>query len=91
MASNRITVRVPGSLGQRLRHRSRVEGQAESVLIREALENYLGREGEAGAAYDLAEGAGLIGCVGAGRGTNPKKRPPKDLSTNPRHMEGLGR
>ena len=86
MASGRITIRIPESLGQRLRHRSRMRGQPESALVREALETYLGQPAEARAAYDLAKEAGLIGCIGRGPGT-----PAKDLSTNPRHFEGFGK
>ena len=86
MASNRITIRIPETLGQRLRHRSRMRGQPESALVREALETYLGRPAEARPAYELAEEAGLIGCIGRG-----PKSPAKDLRTNPRHLEGFGK
>ena len=86
MASNRITIRIPETLGQRLRHRSRMRGQPESALVREALETYLGQPTEARPAYELAEEAGLIGCIGRG-----PKSPAKDLSTNPRHLEGFGK
>jgi hypothetical protein len=81
MSSQRITVRVPVTLGARLRDRSRVKGQTPSDLVRVALENYLGEGSSTGSAYELAEAAGLIGCVG---------RAPKDLSTNRRHFEGFG-
>ena len=86
MASNRITIRIPETLGQRLRHRSRMRGQPESALVREALETYLAQSTEARPAYELAEEAGLIGCIGRG-----PKSPAKDLSTNPRHLEGFGK
>jgi predicted DNA-binding protein len=86
VASERITIRIPETLGQRLRYRSRMRGQPESELVREALETYLGQSTEGRPAFDLAEEAGLIGCVGNGR-----KSPPRDLSTNPRHFEGLGK
>jgi metal-responsive CopG/Arc/MetJ family transcriptional regulator len=82
MASQRITVRVPAALGSNLRQRSREKGQTPSDLVRLALENYLGREDSPGSAYALADAAGLIGCV---------RRAPKDLSTNPRHLEGFGK
>jgi predicted DNA-binding protein len=81
MASQRITVRVPVTLGARLRNRSRVKGQTPSDLVRVALENYLGDGVSMGSAYELAEAAGLIGCA---------RRAPKDLSTNRRHFEGFG-
>jgi metal-responsive CopG/Arc/MetJ family transcriptional regulator len=82
MPSHRITVRIPEALGQRLSSRSRIKGQTESELVREALENYLGQSKEERSAYELAQKAGLIGSV---------KRAPKDLSTNRHHFEGFGR
>jgi len=84
MASERITIRVPAELGQRISKRSRMKGQTESDLVREALEGYFrnGRAGEERSAYELAAEAGLIGCV---------RRAAKDLSTNRRHFEGFGK
>jgi hypothetical protein len=82
MASHRITVRVPKTLGALLRDRSRAKGQTPSDLVRIALETYLSRAGVARSAYELAEEAGLIGCAG---------RAPKDLSTSRRHLEGFGK
>jgi predicted DNA-binding protein len=86
MSSERITVRIPEELGGRLRHRSRSNGQTESDLVRDALENYLGRSSAELSAFELAQEAGLIGCVPRGR-----RGPPKDLSTNPRHFKGFGK
>jgi len=87
MSSERITVRIPQELGGRLRHRSRIKGQTESDLVREALETYLGRSDGEPSAFELAEEAGLIGSIPRG-GRRP---PPKDLSTNPRHFKGFGK
>ena len=96
MSSDRITIRVPQALGQRLRSRSRLKGQAESELVREALESYLGQSSGERPAYELAEEAGLIGCVrrgpgSPGPGSSAPRSPAKDLSTNPRHFEGFGK
>ena len=85
MASDRITVRVPAPLGERLRSRSRVQGQTESDLVRRALETYFGQSNGDRSAYELAAEAGLIGCVRRG-----PQSPAKDLSTHPRHMRGFG-
>jgi len=84
MSSSRITVRVPQTLTARLRSRSRAKGTTESELVREALENYLGKTKtkEECSAYDLAEAAGIISSA---------HHAPKDLSTNRRHFEGFGR
>lgn len=80
MASQRITIRIPSSLGKRLKQQAGVKGRPESEIVREALENYL-REAAGQSAYELARRAGLIGRV---------KNAPRDLSTNPRHFKGFG-
>ena len=82
MPNRRITVRVPEVLETKLRGQARLKGRPESELVREALEVYLGQESDARPAYELAEEAGLIGCV---------RKAPKDLSTNPKHFEGFGK
>jgi metal-responsive CopG/Arc/MetJ family transcriptional regulator len=82
MGSQRITIRVPETLGARLRDRSRAKGQSPSELVRAALENYLGAASGQRSAYDLANEAGLIGCM---------RRAPSDLSTHRRHFEGFGK
>jgi metal-responsive CopG/Arc/MetJ family transcriptional regulator len=81
MNSQRITVRVPATLGTRLRHISHQSGQTPSDLVRVALENYLREQRTTRSAYELADAAGLIACV---------KHAPKDLSTNPRHFKDFG-
>ena len=85
MAPDRITIRIPSVLGDRLRGRSRMQGQTESELVRQALETYLGQSNGDRSAYELAAEAGLIGCVRRG-----PQSPAKDLSTHPRHMRGFG-
>jgi predicted DNA-binding protein len=81
MASDRITIRVPASLAERLRSRSRLAGRTGSRLIREALESYLGQPSGERAAYEVAVQAGLIGCA---------RDAPRDLSSNRRHFDGFG-
>lgn len=81
MASNRITIRVPEALGERLRRRSRLKGETESELVRAALEAYFEQlEGDR-SAYEMVEEAGIVGCI---------QRAPKDLSSNRRYFEGFG-
>jgi len=82
MASQRISIRVPAALGERLRKHSAIKGQSESEVVRSALETYLARTGDEPTAYDLAKAAGLIGVM---------RRGPKDLSTNPNHFRGFGK
>ena len=82
MASQRISVRVPRQMAQRLKRHSRVAGTNESDVVREALEKYLAPGGAEGpTAYDLALKSGLIGGA---RGA------PKDLSTNKKYFKGFG-
>jgi metal-responsive CopG/Arc/MetJ family transcriptional regulator len=81
MSSQRISIRVSGTLGQRLRKRSLMKGQSESEVVRKALETYLARTNDERSAYDLAEQAGLIGCL---------QGAPRDLSTSRRHLNGFG-
>lgn len=81
MALDRITIRVPAGLGQRLRRVSAMKSKSESQVVREALEQYLERASGESSAYELAQAANLIGCL---------RRAPKDLSINPAHFEGFG-
>jgi metal-responsive CopG/Arc/MetJ family transcriptional regulator len=82
MASDRITVRIPKVLTERLRARSAASGANESQMVRKALEQYLNQPSGHSSAYELAAAAGIIGVT---------KDLPKDLSTNPRHFSGFGR
>jgi ribbon-helix-helix CopG family protein len=80
--SQRITIRVPGSLAKLLRQRSCTQGQTPSQLVRVALQQYLSAGTQPRTAYDAFKEAGLIGCL---------KNAPSDLSTNPRYFEGFGK
>jgi predicted DNA-binding protein len=81
MASDRISVRLPRELTERLRRRSQTQGTSESVVVRNALEGYLVQAEGRRSAYELAEEAGIIGTMPGA---------PKDLSTNRRHFKGFG-
>ena len=82
MASDRLSVRLPHSLRQRIDALSESTGKTESEIAREALEEYLDRNSSSPTAYDVALKAGWIGCFDSGVG---------DLSTNPKHMKGFGK
>jgi metal-responsive CopG/Arc/MetJ family transcriptional regulator len=82
VASQRISVRVPGGIARRLKERSRATGTRESQVVRQALEQYLSQDRMQETAYDLLQRAGLIGCV---------QDAPRDLSTNKRHFKGFGK
>ena len=81
MATQRISIRIPQPLGERLRRQSITRGRPASELVREALETYLASATDEPSAYDLAKRAGLIGIM---------RRGPKDLSTNVRHFRDFG-
>ncbi|MFN0199766.1 MAG: ribbon-helix-helix protein, CopG family [Planctomycetaceae bacterium] len=82
MATDRLSLRLPEPLRTGLEAMVESTGRTESDLAREAIEEYLLRHGKLPTCFDLAQAAGLIGCVDSGKG---------DLSTNPKHMEGFGR
>jgi metal-responsive CopG/Arc/MetJ family transcriptional regulator len=82
VASQRISVRVPGGIARRLKERSRATGTRESQVVREALEQYLSENRKDETSYVLLQRAGLIGCV---------RDAPKDLSTNKRYFKGFGK
>ena len=77
-----ISLKLPESLLALLEKESRQRRINKSALVRAALERELSppaNKGE-GSCYDLARDlAGLL------------KGLPKDLATNPKHMEGFGR
>jgi metal-responsive CopG/Arc/MetJ family transcriptional regulator len=81
MSSQRITIRVSESLVKKLKKHADEKRRSESSLVREALETYLGEPTLSSSAYDLANAAGLIGCVRGGA---------SDLSTNRKHFKGFG-
>lgn len=81
MENDRITVRLPTALRQRLKAAADRSGTRESDLVRAAVARQLAAEDGALTAYELARRAGLIGAV---RGAS------RDLSTNPRHFDGFG-
>ncbi len=81
MSSERITIRVSGSLIKRLKKQAGIKGRSESALVREALESYLLAAPGVRSAYDLAHAIGLIGCA---------RNRPSDLSTSRKYFRGFG-
>jgi predicted DNA-binding protein len=78
---HRISVRLSPSLNLRLRHRTKLTGKSESVIVREAIEAHLAEASHPASAYDLARSLGLVGTA---------KGLPPDLSTNPKYLRGFG-
>ncbi len=79
----RINVRVEARLKERLEAEAAATGVTPSDVVREALEKHLrGRKPKAReSCLDLAKRLGIVGIY---------KGLPKDLSTNPKYMEGFG-
>jgi hypothetical protein len=76
-----ISLKLPERLLELLEKESRTRRTTKSSLVREALERTLvTRPGGAETCYDLARD--LAGSV---------KGLPRDLATNPKHMESFGR
>ena len=79
---NTISLKLPDRLLELLEKESRTRRTTKSSLVREALEKSLSPRslGSEATCYDLARD--LAGSV---------KGLPRDLATNPKHMEGFGR
>ena len=75
-----ITCKIPDALNASLEAEARQRRQSKSEIVRQALQQSLRQsmQKHEPRAYDLARR--LCGSL----------RGPKDLSTNPRHLEGLG-
>ena len=81
MTSDRLSIRLPEPLRTGLESMVETTGRTESDIARDAIEEYLLRHAQLPTCFELAEQAGLIGCLDSGKG---------DLSTNPKHMKGFG-
>lgn len=80
---NTLTVKIPEPLKLALDKASRRESLPRSELVRRAIEAYLASHAARGTAPSaLAQAGDLVGCFSGG---------PKDLASNPRHLEGFGR
>jgi metal-responsive CopG/Arc/MetJ family transcriptional regulator len=81
MPNTRLTIRLDKKLRQRLNRIARDQSKRPSQIAREALETFCAQQDQGVSCYDIAHRAGLIGIA---------KNLPRDLSTNPRYMEGFG-
>jgi hypothetical protein len=77
----RINVRVEGRLKRRLESEAKAKGTSPSAIVRGLLEERYRQSEPRENCYELAVRLGLLGSV---------KGLPRDLSTNPDHMEGFG-
>ena len=79
---NTISLKLPDRLLELLEKESRARGTTKSSLVRECLQKSLEprASGSEATCYDLSRD--LAGSV---------KGLPRDLATNPKHLEGFGR
>ena len=79
-----LTLKLPRSLADELLRASEREQISKSELVRRAVAAYLARgERAAGGQPSLLDQADdLVGCFSGG---------PKDLASNPRHLDGFGK
>jgi Arc/MetJ-type ribon-helix-helix transcriptional regulator len=75
-----VSLKLPDALDGRLSVFIRKRKVSKSAVIREALEAYLAREGEAAPNSFLEAARDLCGHIDG----------PADLSTNPKHLDGYG-
>ena len=81
MASRRLSIRIGPDLEREIRERARVSRKRASDIVRDLLQRDLVGTSPALSCYDVAHKARAIGCA---------EGAPRDLSTNPRHLEGFG-
>jgi metal-responsive CopG/Arc/MetJ family transcriptional regulator len=77
-----LSVKVPEMLERKLAAFVKRRGAAKSDVVREALEQYLGKTERAHRGSVLELAGELVGCV---------KDAPQDLSTNSRHLADFGK
>lgn len=78
----RINVRVEGRVKAELEAEARARGVSPSDVVRQAIDDHLARRESRPTCLEIARRIGLVGVA---------KGLPRDLSTNPIHMEGFGR
>jgi metal-responsive CopG/Arc/MetJ family transcriptional regulator len=82
MATGRISVRIDEHLQEKVSELAAETGASESMIVRQAIQEYIARQEPQVTCYDVAKKAGLIGSIPG---------LPADLSTNPKYFEGFGR
>jgi predicted transcriptional regulator len=76
-----ITVRLPAATAARLSAAAKAGRVSKSQIVREALENYFANDGHRRAITFYEAGRHMIGRV---------KDAHRDLTTNPKYLEGYG-
>lgn len=80
---NTLTIKISDELQTQIEEASRRTHLTKSELVRRALTAYMARKVVDGRGASALEQAGdLVGCFKGG---------PKDLASNPKHMESFGK
>ena len=80
---NTLTLKVPTSLEIALERMAEVAHLSKSEVARRAIAAYVGQSTPSGGFVSALDRAGdLVGCFEGG---------PKDLSSNPKYMDGFGK
>ncbi len=80
---NTLTIKIPESLQHAIDLATQREHLTKSELVRRAVAAYVARPLGQGKFISALEQAGdLVGCFKGG---------PKDLASNPKHMDGFGK
>lgn len=80
---NTLTIKIPVALEREISLASRREHVTKSEFVRRAVAAYVARApGQATFVSALEQAGDLVGCFKGG---------PKDLASNPKHMEGFGK
>jgi len=77
-----LTIKISPQLESALEKATRRAQVSKSELVRRALVAYTARQGETKFVSALEQAGDLVGCFSGG---------PKDLSSNPRHLDGFGK
>lgn len=77
-----LTVKISPQLESALKKATRRAHVSKSELVRRALTTYAARLEDAQFVSALEQAGDLVGCFSGG---------PKDLSSNPRHLDGFGK
>jgi predicted transcriptional regulator len=79
---NTLSLKLPDAVHAKLSLVAKRRGATKSAVIREALQDYLARQGVSSPGSFAALAKDFMGCIDGG---------PADLSHNKKHMKGFGR
>jgi hypothetical protein len=77
-----LTLKISSELEGALEKASKASHVSKSELVRRAITAYTSRQTQTPIVSALEQAGDLVGCFSGG---------PKDLASNPRHLEGFGK